>query len=107
MVDTTQYAEGQFLNPEMVKQSPSKKVYISGDAKVVAGKFGDKLELPIEMDGKQKTWGLARDHVKALQEFGKDSKLWVGKNVNLRVINANGKESILAIPEVVKTEKVQ
>ena len=107
-MDTTQYAEGQYIGAELLKGSPSKKVYISADAKVVEGKYGDKLELQVEMDGKSKIWGLNRDHVKALQEaYGKDSRGWVGQTVSLRVVTMGGKESVLAIPEKTKTEEVK
>ena len=105
-MDTTQYAEGQFISPELVKNSKSKKVYIAGDAEIVQGKFGDKLEVDVELDGKKKRWGLNRDQVKALHEFGKDSKLWVGKWVSLKVVNIGGKETVVAIPEQDSTEEV-
>lgn len=105
-MDTTQYAEGQYINPELVKKSPSKRVYISGDVKVVPGKFGDKLELPVELDGKPKTWGLNRNHVKALHVFGRDSKQWVGKEVKLSVVNISGKEEVIAEPIQNKEEVI-
>jgi len=105
-MDTTQYAEGQFITPELVKQSPSKKVYIAADAKIVQGKFGDKLEVAVEMDGRPKTWGLNRSHVKALHVFGKDSKTWVNHWVKLVVVNIGGKEQIVAEPELNKDEVI-
>ena len=105
-MDTTQYGESAYITPDLVKQSASKRVYIAGDAKIVMGKFGDKLELPVELDGKQKTWGLNREIVKNLQQFGKDSKAWVGKWVELRIINDNGKEKICAFPIITPTEDI-
>jgi hypothetical protein len=107
-MDTQEFAEAKFIGVELIKQSPSKKVYISGDAAVVTGQFGDRLELPVELDNKKKTWTLTRDHVKALQEcYGKDSRAWVGQTIGLRVVNVGGKESVLAFPEKVKEEKVE
>ena len=98
-MDTTQFAEGQWINAELIKKSPSKKMYISGDAKIVAGKFGDKLEVPVEIDDKPKTWTVTRDQVKALHTaYGKDSKLWVGKNVNMKVVDVNNKETVIVEP---------
>ena len=106
-MDTMQFAEGQYVNAELLKTSPSKKVYIAGDAKIVEGKFGDRLELPVELDGKPKTWTLNRDQVKTLhQAYGKDSKLWVGKTVKLTPVNLGGKETLVCEPETVKTEEV-
>lgn len=100
-MDTTRFAEGQFLNPELVKTSPTKKVYITGDAKEETNKFGNpQLTLPVEIDNKNKIWGLRMDHVKALQEaYGKESKAWIGQIISLRVVVVNGKEQLIAIPE--------
>lgn len=106
-MDTTQYGESAYLTPELVKNSATKRLYIAGDVKIVPGKFGDKLELPVEIDNKAKTWGLSRDHVKSLQQFGKDSKAWLGKWVEVRVVNNGQKEVIVAIPIIVPTEAIQ
>jgi hypothetical protein len=103
-MDTSQYGESAYITPELVKFSASKKVYICGIAKVVQGKFGDKLELPVEIDGKQKTWGLNRTLVQALHQFGddkenpKDDKHWIGKWVQLSLKFENGKDVIVASP---------
>ena len=108
-MDTTKYAEGQFINPELVKASPTKKIYVSGDAKEEENKFGNlSLVLPVELDGKAKTWTLRMDHVKALQEaYGKDSRQWVGQTIGLSVVKVNGKEQLIAIPQKAKEETVQ
>ena len=106
-MDSTAFGESAYITPDLVKQSTTKKVYITGDAKIVQGKFGDKLELPVEMDMKPKTWGLNRDQVKNLQQFGKDTKLWIGKYVELRVITMNNKDTIVAIPQLIQTETIK
>ncbi len=106
-MDTSNFGESAYITPELVKTSTTKRIYIAGDAKIVQGKFGDKLELPVEIDNKPKTWGLNRDHVKALQQFGKDSKQWLGKWVELRVVNNGQKEVIIAIPVLTQTEAIQ
>ena len=105
-MNTEAFGESAYITPELVKLSTTKKVYIAGDAKIVQGKFGDKLELPVEIDNKPKTWGLNRDHVKSLQQFGKDSKTWLGKWVELRVVNNGQKEIIVAIPIITPSEVV-
>ena len=106
-MDTTQYGESVYIAPDLVKQSASRRVYIAGDARIIKGKWGDQLELPVELDGKPKTWGLTRDVVKTLQQFGKDSKQWVGKWVELRVINDAGKDKVMAFPIITPTEEIQ
>ncbi len=106
-MDSTQFGESAYINPQLVKESISKKLYISGDAKIVEGKYGDKMELPVELDNKDKTWGLSRDIVKSLQAFGKDTKTWVGKWVKLTAVKVGDKEQIIAEPIITSAEQVQ
>ena len=108
-MDTTEFAEGQFLNPELVETSPTKKVVIQNEGTREINKFGNpSFSVNVLLDGKSKAWTLRQDHVKSLRTaFGYDSKFWVGQTINLRVVTLNGKKTIVAIPEVVKVEAVQ
>ena len=107
-MDTTQFGESQYLNTEIIKASTSKKVVVVGDAEIEDGKFGPKLTLPIEIDGKRKKWGLNKDMVKSMQSaYGKDSRIWINQNVEFKVINVAGKEQIVCLPQTVKTETIQ
>jgi len=112
-MDTKAFGESAYITPDLVKQSATKKVYICGTAKIVQGKYGDKLELPVELDSIAKIWGLNRSIVKALHEFGQgkanptDDKHWVGKWVSLSVIRDGEKELVVATPEIVQVESVQ
>jgi len=111
-MDTKAFGESAYITPDLVKQSTAKKVYICGIAKIVQGKFGEKLDLPVELDGISKIWGLNRTIVKALQQFGAgkinptDDKHWVGKWVNLSVVRDGEKDVIIATPEIAPVETV-
>jgi ribosomal protein L21E len=107
MVDTTEFEQGKYLNAELAETSPSKKVYIKSDATIVDGKYGRKLEVQVELDGMTKTWNPNIDQVKELNKaFGKDSKLWVGRWVELKVFKVGDKKQISICPIVIKEERV-
>jgi hypothetical protein len=108
-MDTSEFGEGQYLNPEMVEQSPTKKIGIQNEGTREINKFGNpSFSMTVMLDGKPKTWTLRQDHVKSFQSaFGKDSKLWIGQSATLRVVNIGGKKQIVVIPDVVKVETVQ
>ena len=108
-MNTDEFAEGQYLNPELVEQSPTKKVVVTNEGDREINKFGNpSLTIGVSIDGKQKNWTLRIDHVKSFQSaFGKDSKMWIGQTANLRVVTLNGKKTIIVIPDAIKTEAVQ
>jgi len=109
MVDTTRFAEGQNLTVQLVKDSPSKRCVIIGEAQAEETDFGEKLTVQAEIDGKQKKWRMNRDTVKNLRQLGVDSNTWGGAVVNLRIITVNGKESVVGVPELkaATTEKIK
>ena len=105
-MDTQEYGEGSYICVELLRASPTKRVYIRGDPNEVDGKFGPMLELPVELDGKIKKWSLKRAHVISLQTFGagknspKDSRHWVGKYVDLSIVTDGTREIIIATPVI-------
>jgi len=108
MVDTTEFEQGKYLNAELAEQSPSKRVYIKADAKIVEGKYGRRLELEVELDGLTKTWNPNIDQVMTMNKnFGRDSKMWVGKWVELKVFKVGDKKQISIYPVVTKEELVK
>lgn len=108
-MNTDEFAEGQYMNPEMVELSPTKKIVIQNEGTREINKFGNpSFTVSVLLDNKSKTWTLRQDHVKSFQSaYGKDSKLWVGQSATLRVVNLGGKKTIVVIPDVVKVETVQ
>ena len=107
MVNTTEFGESAFLNVDLVKSSPAKTGWILTEGTIEKGKFGNQLVLDIEFDGNKKRWSLNRDTVKNLQfAFGIDSKDWIGQSVKFRTMIINGKEVLIAVPNVTKEEVI-
>lgn len=99
MVDTTKASEGKYLNAEIVKNSISKKIVIIDEGEFVDGKYGEKFQITISIDNKEKIWSPNTDNVKALQDaYGKDSKLWISKICDLKLFKKNGKDAIIVLP---------
>lgn len=100
MVNTTEFAEGQYLNAELIKSSPSKKGVVLDEAQPKKGNYGEQLETTVEIDGKHKKWSLSRDHVKSMNSvLGADSKLWIGAVITFAVTTSKNKEILVVIPQ--------
>ena len=84
-MDTTCFAEGDYITAELVKNSPTKKLVIVDEAKSVPTKFGDRLECTVSIDGKLKKWKLNQASVKNMHQVSVDSKFWVQQVVQLTV----------------------
>lgn len=99
MVDATRAMESKYVNADLVRDSPTRKLVILGEGEFVEGDYGAKLELPVMIDGKDKTWSLNKDSAKNLNaEYGRDSKNWVGAIVKLQIAKVQGKDSVLGVP---------
>lgn len=95
-MDATQYGESDYVTAELVKASSTKKVVVVGDAKTEETDYGVKLTVPVELDGKPKKYRPNKDTVKNLiSVFGKDTKSWIGKTIDMQVITVMGKESVI------------
>jgi hypothetical protein len=103
MVDVTQAMESSFLTVDLVRDSPTKKCIIITEGEYVdaeyQGKKYTKFELEIEIDKKIKKWSPNKDTVKNIsEEYGKNSKLWVGKLIKLSIGKIAGKDTVNGIP---------
>ncbi|MAH49120.1 hypothetical protein CMI37_25065 [Candidatus Pacearchaeota archaeon] len=99
MVDATKATESEYLNADTVKELSKKKGVITSAGEYQETEWGDKLTMEIEVDGRQKKWRVNRSSAQNLKaEFGVNTDKWVGKVVNLQVINIQGKQSVLATP---------
>lgn len=98
-MDTTQYAESEYVTPELVKSSPSKTAVIVSEALPDKTDYGEKLTCQVEIDGKQKKWRLNRDSVKNMQQIGKDSKTWMSHIIRFMVVTTKGKECVIGVPQ--------
>lgn len=100
-MDATQYTEGDYISAELVKSSKSKKAVIVGDGTreqvTFQGKTSEKLSLPVEIDGKVKTYRPNKDSVKnIIGVLGPETKAWLGKTLTFVIISAMGKDSVIA-----------
>ena len=99
-MDATQYSESDYVTAQMVKDAKNKIVQITGDAKIEPTDFGEKLELPIEIDNKKKKYRPNKDTIKnMMQSWSKETKSWIGKNLELHTMSINGKDSIIGVPK--------
>ena len=109
-VDISEALEGEFVNVECVKNSPTKTAIVldGGDyeEEVFDGMKQKKLTIQIELDGKIKKYRPNRDSIKNLSVYGRDTKEWVGKKIRLAVLTINGQERIIASP-VMEDKPVQ
>lgn len=101
MVDTRKASEGKYVNVDMVRNSPTKKLVPVNEGEYVEGQFGEQFQMTVNIDGKEKIWTPGKDSLKSLQEsWGMDSKNWVGKVVDLRVMKMRGKDLVIGMPNV-------
>jgi len=102
-MDTTRATEGKYVNADMVKNSTTKKLVIIDEGEFVEGDYGEKFQLTVEIDGKQKIWSPNKDSIVNIQDvMGKDSKFWIGTIIKLRTTKIKGKDSIIG--EVILTQ---
>lgn len=95
-MDTTRATEGKYVNADMVKNSLTKKAVILDEGEFVEGQFGEKFQLTIEIDGKQKIWSPNKDSIVNIQDkMGKDSKFWIGTIIKFRTTKIKGKDIVI------------
>lgn|SRR3990167_4444763 len=96
-MDATQYGESEYVTAELVRASKTKKAVIIGAARSEETDFGTKLRLPIEIDGKKKTYSPNKDSVKnIIGALGAETMGWLGKTLTFNVISVMGKDSVIA-----------
>lgn len=99
MVDSTKACESAYVDVDLVKNSKAKRVVILTPGEYVTGQYGEKLELLVEIDEKQKKWSPNKDCANSLRlAYGQETNLWVGKIVALALVMRNGKMVIAAMP---------
>ena len=93
--------EGDYINVALVQKSPSKKCIIIGAGKIEETDFGRKVMMPVEIDGKSKTWRLNRMTLENMSlVFGVDTIKWLSVVVELRIMNVKGKDCVVGYPMV-------
>ena len=102
-MDLTKFNESQYLNADIVRNSPTKKVVILSQGAAVISEYNgittEQFEVLIEIDGKQKKWKPNLDSRKNLSDaWTTESSNWIGKMAKVRVVSVMGKDSIIAQP---------
>lgn len=91
--------ESDFINAELVKESPTKKLVFISAGEYQNSDFGEKLTFNVQMDGKNKQYRPNRDSVANLaQAWGMNSDNWIGKTATVSAVKTRGKDSVLALP---------
>jgi len=106
MVGTNKALESEFLTVKLAEDSPTKKIIVLGEGKYENTDYGEKLRVPVEIDGKQKTWTPNKDSVKNCRRvWGEDTMQWVGRAAKLHIISVQGKDAINVVPEETSVEE--
>ncbi len=100
-MDARIFSESDYVSPELVKLSPSKKGVVIGEITSeevdFKGKKSMKLNIPIEIDGRRKTYRPNKDSIKNIAQIcGFETKGWLGKTLAFNIITVLGKECVLA-----------
>ena len=100
MVDATKACESEYVSPDLVGKSKSKKVVFINSGAYVTGKYGEQLQFIVEIDGKQKKWSPNRDTCQNMSKaYGMDTQGWVGKAMQVTLKQLpTGKLAIIGIP---------
>jgi hypothetical protein len=91
---------GNNVTIDLVKSSPTKRmVILSAGAMKVLQDGKSKLNMLVEMDGRQINYMPNKTSLKLLAEkHGKETTTWVGKAVQLEVGVILGKDAVIAKP---------
>jgi hypothetical protein len=99
MVDVTDLM-GNNVTCDVVKSSASKMlVILSGGAKVQNQEGKTRLNLLVEIDGRQMTYSPNRESIRRIAAMhGKESQAWISKRCSLTTGMLNGREAVIATP---------
>ena len=99
MVDANEFI-GNNVTQQLVKESPTKRlVFLSAGAGKEMQDHKVKLNMLVEIDGKQKNYIPNVTTMKnCIAAWGSDTARWVGKSLSLEIGTVNGKEAIIGKP---------
>jgi hypothetical protein len=100
MVEIDEIIGGEYINAELVRNAKDKRCVIINEGEIIETKFGRKaLELKVQIDTFTKTWTLNQETMRNLREqWGSNSKEWVGKMVMLSTAEREGKRYVVGFP---------
>ena len=100
MVEINNLIGNQYISVDAVKNAKDKRIVIVNEGEIVDTKWGNtKLQLEVQMDTETKTWMLNQETLRNLREqFGNDTKEWIGRQVMLSTAEKNGKRYVVGFP---------
>ena len=100
MVEIKELIESEYLNIAFCKGSASKQLVIVSEGEIIKSeKYGEKLVLDVEIDGKKKKWSINKPTAYNLvSKWGLDSKSWIGNTVSIMITKIDGNEMVLGTP---------
>jgi len=102
-MDATKFGESNYITAQLIEQSKTKTAVIIGDSTSEETDYGEKLTVPVEIDGKKKTYRPNKDSVKnIIEELGSETSTWIGSQLSFSLFNFAGKQCVNSI---VKKEK--
>lgn len=101
-MDMKRYRESDYVNAQLVQESPSKKLVILDEGSETRG-FNEKskvVEFLVNLDGKKKSWKPNKASLDNLGDaFGDESSAYIGKQVTLTIEKTkNGMEAVVGVP---------
>ena len=95
------------MNLTYVKNSPTKQAVIMSEGEITTDpKYGTKLTIEVDIDGKRKKWSLNKPTMDNFYlKWGSDSLQWIGKTVTLSITKIAGNEMVLGMPLEVENVK--
>jgi hypothetical protein len=99
MVDVNELIGNEYISVDVVRNAKNKRAVVIDAGEVVETKFGTRLMITVQLDAETKEWTLNRETIKNLKEqYGADSKEWVGKEVMLSTAEKDGRKYVVGFP---------
>jgi hypothetical protein len=99
MVNAKKAAIGKYLKPVHVVESINKIAVIIDGGQYKKNQYGEQLEIGVQYNKISQTLCLNQKSANALlEEYGEETDNWVGKKIELKVIESNGKEVLFCKP---------
>ncbi len=109
MVDITEATESAFINADLINGSARKQLVVVEEGQFRKGQYGKKFEVGVSLDGRLKTYSPSKETAARLAKaWGFDSKDWVEKKVQCKIVEKNNNEYVEGYPfdDTVKEETV-
>ena len=98
MVDVREAMESDYVTVELVRNLTDKVLTVISGGNYEETDYGKKLSIPVQIEGRPKTWRPNRMSVEALsRDYGMNSDSWIGKHIKLELQKVQGKDCVIAL----------